>query len=128
MVVYLQEGELLVPGITDGEIYRSFGSLEIPVGIGLSGWVVENGKAIVNGNPAVEPGYITDSTQGALLRSALAVPVETQDGIRGVVSLYRQERDAFGVEQLILLVSSAAALGRALDLTSDRATAGLRIA
>ena len=23
----------------------------------LSGWVVENGKAIINGNPAVEPGY-----------------------------------------------------------------------
>ena len=41
---------------------RLFSSLEIPFGQGLSGWVAETGKPIVNGNPAVETGYLNAET------------------------------------------------------------------
>ncbi len=65
---------------TSGLTSQIFASLEIPVGQGLSGWVVENGKAIVNGNPAVEPGYAEASGQLGALNSALSIPSGRRSG------------------------------------------------
>jgi putative nucleotidyltransferase with HDIG domain len=128
MVVYVRHEARLVPAFLDGEDYRLFASLEIPFGMGLSGWVAENGKAIVNGNPSVEPGYLNDPSKFSLLRSALAVPIESKKGILGVISLYRQDRDAFGQEHLTILASLATALARAIELTSEQAVKRLKTA
>src|SRR6202035_1613563 len=57
LAVYVRERSVLKARYTVGLNSETFASIEIPVGQGLSGWVVENSKAIVNGNPAVEPGY-----------------------------------------------------------------------
>jgi putative nucleotidyltransferase with HDIG domain len=119
MVVYLCRGDRLIPESLDGEDYRLFASLEIPIGMGLSGWVAENRKSSINGNPAVEPGYLNDPTRFSMLRSALAVPLESQERMVGVLSLYRTERDAFSPEHLTRLLSLGQALARALTLTAD---------
>ncbi len=74
MAVYLRKNDMLVPEFVSGENFRLFSSLRIPLGKGLSGWVAQNHKPILNGNPLVEPGYLNDPTQGTTLRSALAVP------------------------------------------------------
>ncbi len=58
LAIYVRERTVLKAQYTSGLTSQRFAALEIPVGQGLSGWVVENGKAIVNGNPAVEPGYL----------------------------------------------------------------------
>jgi len=43
------------PEYVNGENFRLFSSsLEIPLGQGLSGWVADNRKPIINGNPSVE--------------------------------------------------------------------------
>ncbi|HLJ14561.1 MAG TPA: HD domain-containing phosphohydrolase [Bryobacteraceae bacterium] len=118
MAIYARHGESLAPECLDGGDYRLFASLEIPLGMGLSGWVAENGKAIVNGNPSVEPGYLNDPTKFSTLRSALAVPLETPAGVVGVLSLYRQERDAFSMEDKELLLSAGAKLAPALGGTA----------
>jgi putative nucleotidyltransferase with HDIG domain len=120
MAVYLCRGDRLIPESLDGEDYRLFASLEIPIGMGLSGWVAENRKSSINGNPAVEPGYLNDPTKFSVLRSALAVPLESQERMVGVLSLYRMERDAFSPEHLTRLLSLGQALARALILTADR--------
>lgn len=122
MVVYTRRGEVLIPSALDGEDYRLFASLEIPVGMGLSGWVAENGKSILNGNPSVEPGYLSDPTKFSLLNSALAVPLESRGGIVGVLSLYRQERDGFTTPDQTVLLSTGVALGRVLESISNRTT------
>ena len=88
MAVYLCHGGCLIPEDVDGDEYRLFSSLEIPLGTGLSGWVAENGRPIVNGNPSVEPGYLQDRAKFSVLRSALAAPLETRHDIFGVLSLY----------------------------------------
>jgi putative methionine-R-sulfoxide reductase with GAF domain len=126
MVVYLRNGELLVPAGSDGEHYRLLASVEIPLGKGLSGWVADTGKSILNGNPSVEPGYLKDPTKFSTLGSALAVPLETKNGIIGVLSLYREGRDAFRTEELTSLLACGPALADALDLTVEHAEAGLR--
>ena len=118
LVLYRKSGELLIREDVDGEAYRLFASIEIPLGEGLSGWVAENRKSIINGNPSVEPGYLSDPAKFSALRSALAVPLEENGSLVGVLSLYRQERDGFTADDLARLLSAAPAAARALELPS----------
>ena len=114
LVLYRKSGEHLTPASLDGEDYRLFGSLEIPLGMGLSGWVAENAKSIINGNPSVEPGYLNDPSKFSTLRSALAVPLESSEGVIGVLSLYRLQHNAFTAEDQSRLLSLAPTAARAL--------------
>jgi hypothetical protein len=116
LVLYRDEDHSLVPQFLDGDGQEQFASLRIPLGMGLAGWVAENHKAIVNGNPSVEPGYLNDPSKFSTLGSALAVPVEMPAGPPGVLSLYRRERDAFRADEMRMLQSIASKLGAALDL------------
>ncbi len=119
LVVYQRSGEVLKPQWVDGNDFQLFTSLEIPVGGGLSGWVAENGKPIMNGNPSVEPGYLNDPAKFSILRSALAVPLICANGIIGVLSLYLMESDAFTTGDLAALTSVASTLAGALERTSE---------
>src|SRR6202161_3191881 len=112
IAIYVQRDSELVPEYVNGDNYRLFNSLRIPLGQGLSGWVAQNKKPIVNGNPSVEPGYLNDPSKFSTLRSALAVPLEGVSGVIGVLALYRAERDAFTSDNLriLLAVSSKMAL------------------
>jgi diguanylate cyclase (GGDEF)-like protein/putative nucleotidyltransferase with HDIG domain len=112
IAIYINREEELVPEYVSGDNYRLFSSLRIPFGQGLSGWVAQNKKPIINGNPSVEPGYLNDPTKFSTLRSALAVPLEGVAGVIGVLALYRGERDAFTSDHLriLLAVSSKMAL------------------
>ena len=73
--VYLVRDERLIPQYVTGDNYRLFSSLRIPLGQGLSGWVAENRKPILNGNPSVESGYLNNPSIFSTLRSAIAVPL-----------------------------------------------------
>src|SRR5438132_185025 len=112
IAIYVKRGVELIPEYVNGDNFRLFSSLRIPLGQGLSGWVAHNRKPIVNGNPSVEPGYLNDPTKFSTLRSALAVPLEGVGGVIGVLALYRGERDAFTCDHLriVLAVTSKMAL------------------
>jgi GAF domain-containing protein len=93
IALYLVEGPALIPRFVHGENYKLLKSLRIALGEGVAGWVAENHKPILNGNPMVEPGF--SSGVGSTLQSVLAVPLHTGSGTLGVLALYRTERDAF---------------------------------
>jgi len=103
MAVYCPQDDVLVAKFSTGDNYRLFSSLRIPLGEGLSGWVAQNHKAILNGNPSVEPGYLNDTTKYSTLRSALAVPIEEASRVIAVLALYRAGQDAFKVEEQLAL-------------------------
>ena len=103
MAVYCPRNGLLIAEFVSGENFRLFSSLKIPHGEGLSGWVAQNHKAILNGNPSVEPGYLNDPTKYSTLRSALAVPIEGVSGVAAVLALYRAGQDAFNKDDLRIL-------------------------
>jgi diguanylate cyclase (GGDEF)-like protein len=105
VAVYIRRGNKLIPAYVNGENFHLFSSLEIPVGEGLSGWVAQNGKPIVNGNPSVEPGYLNDVAKFSTLNSALAVPLEGLNGVVGVLSLYHSAKDAFTPDHLRVLLA-----------------------
>ena len=103
LAIYVQKDDRLIPTFVTGQEQQLFSSLAIPVGEGLSGWVVRNHKPIVNGNPSVEPGYLNDPTRFSTLQSALAIPLEGANGVVGVLALYHASRDAFSRDQLRIL-------------------------
>jgi len=103
IVVFIRKGDLLTPEFVSGDNYRSLSTLSIPVGSGLCGWVAQNAKPIVNGNPAVEAGFAHDARKTTELRSALAVPLEGLTGLVGVLALYQAEADAFTSDHLRVL-------------------------
>jgi diguanylate cyclase (GGDEF)-like protein/putative nucleotidyltransferase with HDIG domain len=115
MAVYIKRGDKLVPEYVCGENFRLFSSLEIPMGQGLSGWVADNNKPIVNGNPSVEPGYLNDPSKFSTLRSALAVPLEGKQNVVGVLAMYRSDRDAFSRDNLRVMLAIASKVGMTID-------------
>jgi diguanylate cyclase (GGDEF)-like protein/putative nucleotidyltransferase with HDIG domain len=115
IAIYIRRGDELIPEYVNGDNYRLFASLRIPVGHGLSGWVAQNKKPIVNGNPSVEPGYLNDPEKFSTLRSALALPLEGVDGVIGVLALYRAEKDAFTSDHLRILLAVTGKMALAIE-------------
>jgi diguanylate cyclase (GGDEF)-like protein/putative nucleotidyltransferase with HDIG domain len=116
LVVYIREKSVLKARHTSGPGSQRFASIEIPVGQGVSGWVVENGKAIVNGNPSVEPGYVDATGQLDALNSALSIPLgDGLDQLSGALTLYRTEKDAYSADHLRILLAIKGDIARAVD-------------
>jgi diguanylate cyclase (GGDEF)-like protein/putative nucleotidyltransferase with HDIG domain len=115
IAIYIRREEKLHPEYVSGDNLRLFTSLEIPIGQGLSGWVAENMKPILNGNPSVEAGYLNDPTKYSTLRSALAVPLSGVSGLLGVLALYQADRDAFSKENLRILVAICPKVALAIE-------------
>jgi len=112
IAIYVLRDSKLIPEYVSGDNFRLFSSLEIPLGQGLSGWVAANRKPIVNGNPSVEPGYLSDPAKHSSLRSAISVPLEGVSGVLGALTLYKAEADSFTQDHLrvLLAISSKVAL------------------
>jgi putative methionine-R-sulfoxide reductase with GAF domain len=118
LAAYCLENEMLAPAFVTGVNAHLFLALRIPLGAGLAGWVAQNHKAIVNGNPSVEPGYLHDPTKYSTLRSALAVPLEGTSGVIAVIALYRAGQDAFSPDDLHVVEALSAGLGAAVQANS----------
>ncbi len=115
IAIYVRHGEDLVPEYVNGDNFRLFASLRIPIGQGLSGWVAQNLKPILNGNPSVEPGYLNDTSKYSTLMSALAVPLEGLEGVVGVVALYHAEKDFFTSDHLRILLAVSSKMALAIE-------------
>lgn len=115
LAIYITDGSVLRPEYVTGAEAKLFGSLEIPIGQGLAGWVVENQQPIVNGSPSVEPGYLNDPTKFSTLRSALVVPLAGVDGAIGALALYASVAEAFQQDHLRLLLAISSKSGTAIE-------------
>src|SRR5271169_268008 len=115
IAVYVNRNGWLLPELVSGENFRILSSLKIRVGEGLCGWVAENCKPIINGNPQVEAGYIADRENYATLRSALAVPLEGLNGTVGVLSMYQSTPDAFTPDHLRILLAVASKVALSVE-------------
>src|SRR5438105_9609692 len=115
IAIYVKRNDQLVPEHVSGDNFRLFASLRIPLGQGLSGWVAQNKKPIINGNPSVEPGYLNDPTKFSTLRSAMAIPLEGVDGVVAVLTLYHGEKDAFTSDHLRMLLAISSKMALAIE-------------
>jgi len=116
VAIYVVREDTLVPEYVSGEDFKLFASLRIPMGQGLSGWVAENKRPMLNGNPSVEPGYLCDKTKFSILNAALAVPLTGLQGETiGVIALYHLVRDAFNRDHLRILQAVSSKLSVAIE-------------
>ena len=114
IAVFVNRNGWLLPELVSGENFRALSSLKIRMGEGLCGWVAENCKPIVNGNPQVEPGF-GDAGKNALLQSALVVPLEGLNGVVGVLAMYQSNRDAFTPDHLRILLAVASKVALSVE-------------
>ena len=115
LAIYVPRDNVLKPEYVSGENFRLFSTLEIPLGQGLSGWVAENRKSILNGNPAAESGYLADETKFTSMRSALSVPLTGLSGVVSVLTLYHADREAFTRDHLRILMAIATKVGHSIE-------------
>ena len=115
IAVFVNRNGWLLPELVSGENFRMLSSLKIRVGEGLCGWVAENCKPIVNGNPQVEAGYVVDPGKHTTLQSALVVPLEGLNGVVGVLAMYHANRDAFTPDHLRILLAVASKVALSVE-------------
>jgi diguanylate cyclase (GGDEF)-like protein/putative nucleotidyltransferase with HDIG domain len=115
IAAYVSREGRLVPEYVNGENFRLLSSLQIPVGEGVSGWVAQTSRPVVNGNPAVESPELADTGAPGALRSALAVPLVGLTGTIGVLTLYRTDKDAFSSDHLRVLLAVTSKVSLALE-------------
>ena len=115
IAVFVNRNGWLLPELVSGDNFRALSSLKIRVGEGLCGWVAENSKPIVNGNPEVEAGYMADPSKQTTLQSALVVPLEGLNGVVGVLAMYHANRDAFRPDHLRILLAVASKVALSVE-------------
>lgn len=115
IAVYVNRNGWLLPELVSGENFRALSSLKIRVGEGLCGWVAENCKPILNGNPQVEAGFVADPDKHSTLNSALAVPLEGLTGVVGVLAMYHSAADAFTPDHLRILLAVASKVALSVE-------------
>jgi len=115
IVFYIYEEGKLVPKYVHGVDYDLFSSIEIPLGQGVSGWVAQTEKPIINGDPAAETKYLGDSARVSALQSALCVPLRGRDGAAGVLTLYLRAKQGFTKDHLRLLLAASSKLGLSVE-------------
>ncbi len=115
IVFYVCDGEKLTPRYVHGVDYELFRDLELPKGQGISGWVAQNVKPIINGDPAAESKHLNDASRVSVLRSALSIPLQGREGVAGVLTLYRKEKQAFTKDHLRMLLAASSKLGLSVE-------------
>ncbi len=115
IAVFVNRNGWLLPELVSGENFRTLSSLKIRVGEGLCGWVAQNCKPIMNGNPEVEAGYVIDPAKQTPLQSALVVPLEGLNGVVGVLAMYQSSRDAFTPDHLRILLAVASKVALSVE-------------
>jgi putative nucleotidyltransferase with HDIG domain len=104
IAVYTRFGTAIQAQYMNGPSECAFSSQPIPLGEGLSGWVAQNARCIVNGNPTVEPNFVLDAGLFTPESSALAVPLFSANGMAfGAVALYAREQAAFSKDHRQML-------------------------
>ncbi len=114
--LYLRSADTLVVQYVNGEDSRSFSDDPVPLGEGISGWVAQNGKSILNGDARLEPSYRHKSGQGPELRAALSIPIlDLHEEILGVLTLYALAADSFSRDHLRILQAMESKLSLSLQ-------------
>jgi diguanylate cyclase (GGDEF)-like protein len=119
IAVYLIEDGMLVPHHVSGTDETLFRSIRIPLGEGVSGWVADTQRSVVNGNPSVEPGYMHNPAKFSILLSVTSIPLIGASGILGVLSLYSRSRDSFTADHIRLLNAVAAKVAIAVERVGE---------
>lgn len=92
----------------------SAGELKLRVGAGVTGWVVRSGQAIRLNDVRADGRYVSVDPR---IRSELAVPLEVEGQVRGVLNVDSDRTDAFSAADQELLQALALQAARVIHST-----------
>jgi len=92
----------------------SAAELKLRIGQGVTGWVARTGRPARIGDVAKDPRYVMLRAE---VRSELAVPLEVNGQVRGVLNVDSDRADAFSAEDQELLETLAVAAARVIHNT-----------
>jgi putative methionine-R-sulfoxide reductase with GAF domain len=107
LYVYDQAGDALVAAHAAGEMSNAFQGTRMRLGERLSGWVAGTRQAVLNSDARLD--LPEELREQSALRSALSVPIESDEGIAGVLTFYARHADAFDETHRRLAQAAAAA-------------------
>jgi signal transduction histidine kinase len=115
-------GSVILVNPTTGflEIHASQGlpqavtEIKLRVGEGLTGWVARTGKPVCLGDVTADPRYIMLRKE---VRSELAVPLEVNGQVRGVLNVDSRQENAFSQEDQAMLEALAGQAARVIHNT-----------
>lgn len=88
--------------------------LKLRVGEGVTGWVAQTGKPALVGDVTSDKRYVSVKRD---VRSELAVPLEVQGEVRGVINVDSERADAFAAEDQELLQELAIQAAKVIQNT-----------
>jgi diguanylate cyclase (GGDEF)-like protein/putative nucleotidyltransferase with HDIG domain len=104
LAVYLKREESVAALYLGGAHAQAFSARPIPLGEGVSGWVADSERPILNGNPTVESNLERGNESITENSSALSVPLFDLNGVVfGVLTLYSSQCAAFSKDHLRIL-------------------------
>ncbi len=135
LAVYIKCDKSILMQFAGGTLAEAFSDQPIPIGEGVSGWVAEHQRPILNGNPTVESnlGRKNGATKNGMRTngsftpnsSALSIPLIDKDGaLLGVLTLYSAQPAAFSTEHLRILERNQAKFALALKGAATFAQTG----
>lgn len=100
------DSELLYT-VAAGEGAQDVTGMRIPAGEGIAGWVVQSGQPIAISDVASDPRFSRQAAEqtGYVPQAILAVPVQTEHRMLGVISLLDRDARRPGAEQDMALLS-----------------------
>ncbi len=118
--VALLEGEELVFRAADGAGAAEVLGVRLPIGRGIAGWTVASGQAIAVADVNADRRFDreTAASTGYLPTTILAVPVEDEDGPRGVLEVLDRRPEPAEME---IAAAAAAQVYRVVELERRQA-------
>lgn len=109
--VALIEGDELVFTVATGPHAARIAGLRIPVGRGIAGYAVSSGQPVALDDVSADPRFARDFAEalGYVPRGIVAVPLETDDEVVGVLELLDPAPGDVTLELLAILTRQAAA-------------------
>ncbi|MFZ5822769.1 MAG: diguanylate cyclase [Bacillota bacterium] len=98
-----------------GDEARALMNVDVPLGVGLSGWVAQHGQALVTGDAARDPRALQVPGTSVVDESIMVVPLMTNGRLYGVLRLDRPGLNQYREEDLSLLELMAAHVSDALS-------------
>jgi GAF domain-containing protein len=111
-----ETGELIVD-IATGAHGHEVVQKRVPPGVGIAGWVVENGEPAVVNAPRDDARFYgdIDAKSGFETKGILAVPMRTKERVIGVIEVINKREGSFEDEDVKLTTALAGQAATAID-------------
>ena len=118
VALYCKRGTDLHARLIHGSCQDAFSEKPIPLGQGISGWVAEYSRPIVNDNPTVEPNLKNDTGFLTADSSAIAIPLLAErGGVYAVLTLYSRRSAAYSKRHLAILERIGPELSQLVEIS-----------